>query len=196
MDNAFLAIALLALSTVLIIAEIFIPSGGMLAMGTFGALAASFYFAWLAWWQLHPVYFFSFTGFAIVFLPTVIVSSFAILPYTPMGKRILLAGPSEEEVIPFAAEEEHLRGYLKQFAKTVTPLTPNGFIEIDGERINASSEGVIVDSGSTVQIIKVAGTRVVVREAQPREQNDLAVAGEEKQPDESTLDFDIPETET
>jgi len=193
MDQQFLAIALLALSTVLIIAEVFIPSGGLLAIGTFASLGAAFYFAWQAWWGSSPGYFFAFTGFAIVFLPAAVIAAFAILPRTRFGKRILLAGPSEQEVIPFAAEEARLRTYVGRRAKTATPLTPNGFVLIDNERVNASSQGTIIDPGVEVEIIKASGTRVVVREAE--EPEEVAPADEpddDLAEDDESLDFDLP----
>ncbi len=194
MDNSFLAIALLALSTVLIVAEVFLPSGGILAIGTFCSLFTAFYFAWLAWWKTSPAYFFGFTGFAIVLLPSTLVAAFTILPHTRFGRRILLAGPTQEEVVPFAAEEARLKTYLNRHAITVTPLTPNGFIMIDNDRINASSEGMIVDRDMTVEIVQVRGTRVIVREVSPEElEHQTADAELEELDSEKSLDFDLPE---
>ncbi|TWT59808.1 NfeD family protein [Rubinisphaera italica] len=194
MDNSFLAIALLALSTVLIIAEVFLPSGGILAIGTFCSLFTAFYFAWLAWWEASPAYFFGFTGFAIVLLPSTLVAAFAVLPYTRFGRRILLDGPAEADVVPFAAEEARLKTYLNRHAVTVTPLTPNGFIMIDNERINASSEGMIVDPHMTVEIVQVKGTRVIVREVSPEDlENRKTQANLNDLDPENSLDFDLPD---
>lgn len=46
----------------------------------------------------------------------------------------------------------------------VTTLRPAGTIEIDGERIDAVTEGTFIASGRPVIVSKVEGTRVVVRE--------------------------------
>jgi membrane-bound serine protease (ClpP class) len=51
-----------------------------------------------------------------------------------------------------------------QIAKTVTALRPSGTIRLGEERIDAVSDGRFVDSGKSVKIIKVEGSRIVVRE--------------------------------
>ncbi|MDN7245801.1 NfeD family protein [Planococcus shenhongbingii] len=51
-----------------------------------------------------------------------------------------------------------------QIAVTVTALRPSGTIKLNDERIDAVSDGRFVDSGKSVKIIKVEGSRIVVRE--------------------------------
>ncbi len=201
MDHSFMAIALLALASVLIVAEIFIPSGGILALSMVVSLFAAFYFAWLAWWETNPNYFFGFSAFAIIGIPGVAITALSILPKTRFGKRLLLAGPSEEEVVPFTKEEERLNSYVGRIAKAITPLNPGGMISIDRERIHAYSEGVIIESGAAVKIIKVNGTRVLVREVPPQtEATEVAGSDSSKQDEsrtipESPLDFDLSDSE-
>ena len=208
MDNSFLAIALLALATVLIVAEVFIPSGGLLAISMFASLAGSFYFAWIAWWDDSRTIFYAFSAFAIVCIPSVAILALALLPRTKFGKRLLLEGPSEEEVIPFAKEEEHLNLLVGKTAQTITPLIPGGMISINRERIHAFSEGVSIDSGVDVKIIKATGTRVLVREIQQDEKSVAPETAENKTAvnNDSTsvstnaesqdpLDFDISNSE-
>ncbi len=194
MDDSFLAIALLALASVLIVAEIFIPSGGILALSMFASLAASFYFAWAAWWETSPNTFFGFSAFAIVVIPSITITALIILPKTKFGKRILLAGPSEEEVVPFSKEEERLNGYVGRIAKTITPLNPGGMVSVDRERIHAYSEGVIIESGTDVEIVKVNGTRVLVREVR-NETASTDVAETKPAAQDDPLDFDLTDSE-
>lgn len=47
----------------------------------------------------------------------------------------------------------------------LTPLRPAGAAELAGERIDVVSEGGFVDAGTVVCVLRVAGTRVVVRAA-------------------------------
>lgn len=198
MDHSFLAITLLALATVLIVAEIFIPSAGMLAIGMLVTLAASFYFAWSAW-SAQPLIFLGFVGFAILFLPGVAIAALSWLPHTRFGKRILLEAPTEQEVLPFAREEQRLRAMIGKQARTLTPLTPGGLITFNHERIHAFSEGVIIERDMPVEIIKVSGTRVVVREFIPSATADDtpsesdSQAEQEKLRAENPLDFELPE---
>ena len=53
-------------------------------------------------------------------------------------------------------------------AKTSTPLRPAGTIELEGERIDVVSEGSYIDRGKSVIIVKVEGSRVVVRESEEK----------------------------
>ncbi len=55
---------------------------------------------------------------------------------------------------------------LGRTAKTSTPLRPSGAIELDGERIDVVSEGSYIDKGKNVTIVKVEGSRIVVRESE------------------------------
>ena len=48
-------------------------------------------------------------------------------------------------------------------AVALTDLRPSGFIEMDGERIDALSEGDMVRKGQRVKVIRDLGTEVVVR---------------------------------
>ena len=54
---------------------------------------------------------------------------------------------------------------------TSTPLRPAGAIELEGEKIDVVSEGSYIDKGKSVIIVKVEGSRVVVRE--PEEEGDI-----------------------
>lgn len=52
---------------------------------------------------------------------------------------------------------------LGQKAVTTTPLRPSGTIDWQGERVDVVSEGSYIDRGKDVIIVKVEGSRIVVR---------------------------------
>ena len=54
---------------------------------------------------------------------------------------------------------------IGRVGEAVTPLRPAGVIIIDNERIDAVSEGSYIDKGKQVEVIKVEGSRIVVRES-------------------------------
>lgn len=56
-------------------------------------------------------------------------------------------------------------------AKTSTVLRPSGAAELDGERIDVVTEGSYIDKGKSVIIVKVEGSRVVVRESEEKGEN-------------------------
>ncbi|AIY05238.1 hypothetical protein Plano_1273 [Planococcus sp. PAMC 21323] len=57
-----------------------------------------------------------------------------------------------------------------KIALTLTALRPSGTIQLEDERIDAVSEGRFIDSGKNVKIIKVEGSRIVVRELDKQEE--------------------------
>jgi len=202
MDSAFWAVALLALATVLIVAEIFIPSAGMLAIGMLCSLIGAFYFAWSAWWPDQTNLFLGFVAFALVLLPGAAIGALLILPRTRFGKRIFLEAPDEQSVLPFAQEGLKLSALIGKQGKAVTPLMPGGLISVGRERLHAFTEGMFIESGAAVEIVKISGTRVVVREISAEQQEQVtaepeaesASAADSSDPvADELLDFDIPE---
>lgn len=90
------------------------------------------------------------------------------------GKKIKIFN---KMILKDATDTEH--GYVSnvnryeivgKLAQSMTPLRPSGTIMLDGERIDAVTEGGYVDSGKTVKIIKVEGSRTVVREVKEGEE--------------------------
>ena len=59
---------------------------------------------------------------------------------------------------------------IGQTAKTKTALRPSGTIELNDEYIDAVSEGRYIGAGKNVKIIKVEGSRIVVRELEKQEE--------------------------
>ena len=45
----------------------------------------------------------------------------------------------------------------------MTPLRPAGIAEIDGEKVDVVTEGEFLPVGTSVQVIKVNGRRIIVR---------------------------------
>ena len=51
---------------------------------------------------------------------------------------------------------------------SITPLRPSGTIVIQNERLDVVTEGSYVDASKTVEVVKVEGSRIVVREIQEK----------------------------
>lgn len=201
MDYQFFAILLLLVGFVLIVAEVFLPSGGMILILCAIAFVTSFWCAIQAWYGTNSLAFGLYVASFVLLIPTVIIAAFQIFPRTTFGRN-LISGPTLEEVTPYAAEREHLSQFIGRIARTITPLTPGGLVMIDHERLHAFTEGVVIDRDMPVEIVDVRGTRVVVRSAaeKPVEQ-DAAEAPEERDvaqhegdSGEPPLDFTFPQS--
>lgn len=208
MDYDFFAILLLLVGFILIVAEVFLPSGGMILIMCTIAFGGSLWCAVQAWYGTHPVAFGSYITSLIVLIPTVVIGAFQVFPKTPFGRRIM-AAPTLEEVTPHVREREHLSKFIGRIAEAITPLMPGGLVSIDSERLHAFSEGVIIERGTPVEIVEVRGTRVVVRaadletlnrEAEQAGNDDELLADSEatrnddgEGPAEPPLDFAVPQ---
>ena len=166
--------ALMFLGCVFVIAEVFVPSGGIL-----GFLAASSFVSAiaLAFYQVGPRAGFTFVALTVVLLPTSVALAFKWLPHTPLGRRLLLGLPSDDEVTP----DDGKKVLIGKIGQAKTPMLPSGAVLIDGRTIDAVSQGMAIEAGQDVVVVEVKGNRVVVRAADKGAGDDQAG---QKRPDD------------
>ncbi len=203
MDNyGFFALALLIAGLGILVMEVFLPSGGVLAIVTTVMLLSSVLCAYAAWFQRAPFFFWGFVGLEVLAVPTSLGSALYILPQTKAGRRALLQAPELATLEPFQQETSRLRNLIGQFGSTASLLNPGGLVQVHGERLHACSEGQIIEPRTSVEIIDVRGTRIVVRPGVPPVISPTATAPETldplRSPHESTgpatpppIDFEI-----
>lgn len=186
MDSyAVFAFLLLIAGILILAAEVFIPSGGLLFCVTAVTLTASVCCAYAAWWQSNPQAFWSFCGFLLMMVPAAVIGAFTLLPRTKFGKRILLDAPDLEQVTPFVKESARLAKLVGRRGTTQTLLNPGGIVLIDGERLHAFTDGLMAEPGTVVEVAEVRGTRLLVRiSTKPLSANS---------PEPAPLDFEIPQ---
>jgi membrane-bound serine protease (ClpP class) len=153
------SILLFFLGLVLIILEVFLPTGGILGMLAAIALMAALALSFFA----SPLVGLTALLATVIAVPLCIALALRLWPSTPMGRRMLLGVPSAEDVLP---DHEQLRE-LKQLVGAVgvakSPMLPSGTISIGGRTIDAIAQGIAIDPGQRVQVVEVRGTRVFVR---------------------------------
>lgn len=155
-------VGLLALSLLLIVLEAFVPSGGIIGVVSVCCAIAGV----VALFRFSAVWGVSGLLSVMVLGPMVFLWSLKMLPYTPMGKKLL--GPSAGEIAEpalrrEAAERESRLALLGAHGEAVTDLRPIGVIEIEGRRYDAAAEGTLVDRGSGVRVTGVDGPQLRVR---------------------------------
>jgi membrane-bound serine protease (ClpP class) len=163
MNFELMAILLLVIGCGLIVAEVFIPSGGTILVMCVLAFVGAVWCAYKAWWGTSPGYFWMFIVVMLLLIPGVIIGVFRVLSNTRVGDRILLAAPDLQDVTPYQAEQAHLSQYIGRTGTTLTLLTPGGLVNVNGERLHCVSEGIMIPPGTTVEVVEVRGTRVLVR---------------------------------
>jgi membrane-bound ClpP family serine protease len=159
MAPVFWVAILLLVGLVLVMVEIFVPSGGLLGFLAFTSIVSAIV---LAFYQSAIV------GVVVllvscVAVPAALVTAFRYLPNTPMGRRLLPSIPTAEEVLPDSEERRKLRQLVGRVGRAKSRMLPSGAVAIDDEIIDAVSEGQPIEPGEPVRVVAVRGTMVVVR---------------------------------
>jgi membrane-bound ClpP family serine protease len=195
MDYLTLALLLFTLGVVMLLAEVLLPTGGILVVVSllFFGIGVSIIFARGT------------TTEAVVSLAALAVGLpaagyVAVATYRRMaiGAELEEGSASPPLVVPGLAELEALKN---RTGKTVSPMRPSGTVEFDGRRVDAMTEGVMLDSGVWVRCLEVKGGKVIVRQMEgPPDLADLTpgaapvappVAPPEPPPPKRLDDFDL-----
>ena len=153
------AVVLLALGMGLAVLEVFFPSAGILGFLSISAMVGAVIMGFMQ----GPAAGLGILAAAVLGLPTIIVLAFRWWPKTKMGKQVLLAAPKSEDVLPDDADRRHLKGLVGHMGRAKCPMFPGGVVAVDGRTVDAVSEGMAIEAGQPVRVIKVQANRVVVR---------------------------------
>lgn len=156
-------IVCLVIGLFLLMAEVFIPSGGLIGLLAVGFLLVSL---WLAF-SLSMTLGLKFLLALGLLMPLALVLAVHVWPRTPMGRWIILKPPLPEDLEPapgptHGGRLEHLIG---QYGRSLSPLRPSGVIDFDGRRVDGLSEGGMIPSGVLVKAVQVRSGQIVVRMA-------------------------------
>lgn len=153
-----LAVFLYFACAFLIVAEIFVPSGGLISITALVCLVVGL----MIFFKLEGVPRWVGIVTALVEIPVVLTVMYKIFPLTPFGKSVTLAPPQprEGEGVP---DSDVLKALMGKDGKVITPLRPVGMVEFDGQRVECVAEEGYVGKETKVKVIKVAGSQVTVR---------------------------------
>ena len=155
------AILLLLVGCALVVLEVFIPSGGIISILSGVAFIAAIL---VASWEsptTGPVTGFIFAAITLFAVPTLVAVAFKYWPKTRMGKAFLGEVPRADEVAP----EEPRRTLIGRVGVARSKMLPSGAVEIDGQMVDAVSQGQAIEPGTYVVVVEVRANRVVVRAA-------------------------------
>jgi membrane-bound serine protease (ClpP class) len=160
MDTLTLAYVLIALGLMLMAAELFIPTHGiLLALGVGASIigvALTFHYGLPTGVTTLAV--------LVVVVPVLGGALLRIWPRTPLGKRLFLPGPQDDDNVanmPVNLELERLRG---RYGRTLSPLHPCGLVDFDGKRVDTMTDGEMIEEHRWVRCIDIKAGRVIVRE--------------------------------
>ncbi|WP_144511132.1 nodulation protein NfeD [Bacillus sp. FJAT-22090] len=150
-------VIIFVIGVLLIIAEFFLPGG---ISGILGAGAIIFSII-LAGGNIVQMSIAVLIALTVAIVGMVIIMKFFGKQMKALNKIILSDATTTEQ--GYVSNENRI-DLIGKVAVTMTPLRPAGTIRIDNERIDAVSDGSFVAKDKQVKIIKVEGSRIVVRE--------------------------------
>ncbi len=160
MSDVMILALLYGVGVLMLVAEVFIPSHGILTVVGLGLLIAG------------VVQTFSYAGrdagIIAVFACLVFVPAFAMLAIkywhrTPIGKRIAPPNPTltaADTSVPI----EEINSLIGRTGRTVSPLRPVGICEFNGRRVSCVAQFGMVEAGVTVEGVGLSGTNLAVEE--------------------------------
>ena len=160
MSDMGILVLFFGVGVVMLVAEIFIPSHGVLSVAGLGFLIAAI------------VKTFDYggreAGIIAVFACMVFVPTFALLAVkywhrTPIGRRISPPNPiltSEDTTIPV----EEMSALIGQTGVCKTPLRPVGICDFHGKRVSCVAEFGMIETGAEVEAVRISGANLAVEE--------------------------------
>lgn len=162
LDGVSIAFLLALVGSLLVVAEVLFPSGGVLGFLSAAAFLGGIYSAYSAGGMLYGL---GFAAAEVLLLPVLIYFTFLYLPKTPLGKLLVGRAPTEGDVLP-ADDSDSLIGKV---GVARSKMLPSGSIEIDGQMLDAVSQGQAIEPGEYVKIVEASRNRLVVRRVSENE---------------------------
>jgi membrane-bound serine protease (ClpP class) len=97
------------------------------------------------------------------------LAALTVLPRLPFGRQLVLDTDMDAED-GYASAPPRDRLQLGLTGRAWSPLRPAGVAEINGARVDVVSEGAFIDAGAPIEVTRVDGNRIVVRESRAAEQ--------------------------
>jgi membrane-bound serine protease (ClpP class) len=150
----WLPVGLAAAGILAILAEAFLPTAGVLGAAGLGCIIASIVVVYRRFGSLAGSLY---LAAAAVLIPALIALYFKFFPRSPMGRWLLIRKGPGAEPGPY----EELTG---REGRTLTVLRPVGLVLIGDRKYSAVSGGEFIEADRKVKVLKVEGSRILVRE--------------------------------
>lgn len=140
------AVLLLLVGIALTVADVFLPSGGLLAFVAFCTIVAAVVMAFMEGSLLGMAV----LAAALLGVPIVVVFALRWWPRTSMGQRVLLEAPTSEDVMPDSLSRRSLQVLVGRVGHAKSMMLPGGIIAVDSQTFDAISDGQPIEPGQRV----------------------------------------------
>ena len=148
-------IVLQLIGVAVVIAEIILPSGGLLSLLAAGVFGYSLY---LVFQDLSTTVGIAFVVADCITIPVLIVVGIKMLAKSPVTLSTELSSK-----LGVSSQAPELTQYLGREGRALTDLHPAGTAMIDGKRLDVVSRGEYIERDSALLVVDVSGNRVVVK---------------------------------
>jgi membrane-bound serine protease (ClpP class) len=155
MHSLIIPIVLQVLGTAVVIAEFFIPSGGILSIAAAGLFGYSLYSAFA---HVSTGAGYCFVAADAVLIPVLVVVGVRMIAKGPASLKTTL---SQAEGVTSQPLEQ--QDYIGKEGTTVTALHPAGIALIDNKRLDVVSSGEYIGKLVPVMVTAVTGNQIVVK---------------------------------
>ncbi|MCP4591222.1 MAG: hypothetical protein GY842_10780 [bacterium] len=154
-----LIVVLYLVAVLLLVAEIFIPSHGVLTVAGLSFLVTAI----VKTFQVSSNAGVVATLACMVLLPTAAVIAVKVWPYTPVGRLISPDNPvaSARDV---GVDVNAMQAMVGRQGTSASPLRPSGICDFDGHRFPCVSEMGMIERGVTIRVVGVKGSNLAVVE--------------------------------
>jgi membrane-bound ClpP family serine protease len=160
MDSVAIIALLYAAGLILVVAEVFVPSHGLLTIGSLVCFGIA----------IQQTFERTTTGGAIglvsclLVVPTVLLLGIKNVHRLPMGDKLAPPHP-ELSARSAAVEHDDCAALIGRTGKCITPLRPVGIGEFDGRRVSCVAEAGMIDAGEAIVGVDVHLSNLAVRRA-------------------------------
>jgi len=154
MQAYILPVLLQIIGILVVIAEIFIPSLGLLAVMALGIFLYSLY---LVFTNISSTAGTVFAGLDLVLVPVLVVSGMKILAKSSLALRRELS--KQDGVV---SQRQGLEAYINMKGKSVTDLRPSGMAQINSQRLDVVTDGEYIDADTPIVVTGVKGNQIIV----------------------------------
>ena len=156
MNPLTLAILLQLAGVVVIIAEIIIPSGGLISVV---ALALFGYSLFVVFQEVSFATGIFFVIADIITIPVLVLTGIKLLAKSPVTLQRELSSAAG-----VTSQSSQLKDYLGRTGMAACDLHPAGTAVINGSRVDVVSRGEYIEKGSAIVVSAVTGNQIIVRQ--------------------------------
>ena len=154
---------LIGVGLIAIFAELLIPAFGLIGLAGLGSVIAAVVFAYNEHGDaLGTVV----LATALVTTPLALFLGLKYFPKTFIGKRLILSDSFDRDSGYASYTSSSYEGLVGKHGRAKTTLRPSGVAEIDGRKQSVVTAGEFIEQDAPVRVVRVEGSRVVVRRAE------------------------------